>query len=133
MNPTMLYKTPGPYEIHGGHFDYCVVEEEDIAQAQADGWSLTTTEALAAREAKIAADAAAKEAAAEAAAAQALADETKPPTRAELEQMAKSLNLPFDGRTSDKKLAKLIEAATTAPDAVPEPVTPVAPTEAPAA
>lgn len=39
-----------------------------------------------------------------------VADESQP-TRAELEQKANELELKFDGRTSDAKLAKLIESA----------------------
>jgi hypothetical protein len=35
-------------------------------------------------------------------------EEDKPPTRDELEQMAKDLEIKFDGRTSDKKLLALI-------------------------
>lgn len=34
-----------------------------------------------------------------------------PPTREELEQMGKELGLKFDGRTSDKKLNRMIEEA----------------------
>ena len=34
-----------------------------------------------------------------------------PPTRAELEAKATELNIPFNGRTSDKKLGKLIQTA----------------------
>jgi hypothetical protein len=37
-----------------------------------------------------------------------MVDEDAPPTRAELEQMAKELNIKFDGRTSDKKLIAAI-------------------------
>jgi hypothetical protein len=111
MSETMLYKFPGKHEIHGSLFDYIITE--DVEAAQADGWSLTTPEAKAAYIAAQDAAAAAKEDEAEKAAAAALADDT-PPTRAELEQMAKSLSLPFDGRTSDKKLSALITAASAA-------------------
>jgi len=116
-NPTMLYKAPGPYEIHGGHFDYIIVEEEEIEASKANGWHLTTPEAKEAREAQLQAEADAREAEAERLAQIALSDENKPPTRDELEQMATSLGLPFDGRTSDKKLAKLIAAASANSDA----------------
>ncbi|NVO06790.1 MAG: hypothetical protein HXX19_13055 [Rhodoferax sp.] len=127
-NATMLYKCPGPHDIHGGKFDYTIVDEDDIAAAQADGWYLTTPEAKdayqAAQDAEAAAAAAAKQAAedakeaeAEAQALAALADANKPPTRDELEQMATSLGLPFTARTSDKKLSDLIAAASEAPGA----------------
>lgn len=117
MNPTMLYKCPGPHEIHGGQFDYKIVEEEDIDAALADGWSRSTPEAKAAREAELQAAQAAREAEAERLALIALNDANKPPTRAELEQMATSLGLPFTARTSDKKLSDLIAAASEAPGA----------------
>lgn len=118
MNHTMLYKFPGSQEIHGGHFDYIIVEEDEIEAKQAEGWSLTTTEAKAAHEAAVQAEQAAKEAEAERLAALALNDETKPPTREELERMAESLGLPFTSRTTDKKLGQLIAAATST-DAAP--------------
>ena len=117
MNPTMLYKCPGPHDIHGGKFDYIIVEEEEIAATQAAGWYLTTPEAKAARESELQAAAAAKEAEAERIALLALNDATKPPTRDELERMAESLGLPFTARTSDKKLSDLISAATESPGA----------------
>jgi hypothetical protein len=50
-NPTMLYKSPGPHDIHGGKFDYVIVDEEGVDAALKDGWSLTTPEALAKAEA----------------------------------------------------------------------------------
>lgn len=53
-NATMLYKAPGPHDIHGGHFDYTIVdadEEGAIEAAKAEGWHLTTDEAKAANEA----------------------------------------------------------------------------------
>lgn len=50
LNETMLYKCPGPHEIHGGHFDWVIVPEVDIEEAKAQGWHLTTTEARAAME-----------------------------------------------------------------------------------
>lgn len=53
-NATMLYKAPGPHEIHGGHFDTLIVdadEEGQLEAAMADGWHLTTPAALEAKEA----------------------------------------------------------------------------------
>lgn len=98
-NATMLYKAPGPHEIHGGHFDYTVVdadEEGAIEAAKTDGWFETTTEA--------------KEAA-DAAKAKREAELNAPPTRAELEAKAKELDIKFNDKTSDKKLADLIAAS----------------------
>jgi len=44
---TMLYKHPGPHDIHGDKFDYLIVEDDAIEAAIKDGWSLTTDEAKA--------------------------------------------------------------------------------------
>ena len=44
-SPTMLYKHPGPHEIHCSTFDFIIVDECEIAQAIKDGWHLTTDEA----------------------------------------------------------------------------------------
>lgn len=52
-NATMLYKAPGPHEIHGGHFDTLIVDADEEGQLEAamdDGWYLTTPAALAAKE-----------------------------------------------------------------------------------
>lgn len=97
-NATMLYKCPGPHEIHGGHFDYTIIdadEEGAVEAAKADGWFETTTEA--------------KEAA-DIAKAKREAELNAPPTRAELEAKATELGLKFNDKTSDKKLADLIAA-----------------------
>lgn len=47
-NDRMVYKHPGIHEIHGGNYDYKIIDdtEEAIAEALSDGWRLTTTEAL---------------------------------------------------------------------------------------
>lgn len=97
-NATMLYKAPGPHEIHGGHFDYTIVdadEEGAIEAAKADGWFETTTEAKEAGEA----DKAKRE-----------AELNKPPTRKELETKAKELGIQFAKKTTDGELGKLIQA-----------------------
>lgn len=41
----MLYKSPGPHKLHGGDFDYIIVEEAEVDKCVANGWHLTTTEA----------------------------------------------------------------------------------------
>lgn len=94
MSHTMLYKFPGPHEIHGGRFDYTVVPDEQIEQALAEGWHLTTDAAKAAEEAP--------------------QEESAAPTRAELEAKATELGIKFDGRTSDKTLGEKIAAALKA-------------------
>lgn len=95
---TMLYKAPGPHEIHGGHFDYTIVdadEEGAIETAKAEGWFETTTEA--------------KEAS-EVAKTKREAELNAPPSRAELETKANELGIKFNDKMSDKKLADLIAA-----------------------
>ena len=109
---TMLYKAPGPHEIHGGHFDYTIVEDDQIDAALADGWHKTTPEAQAAYEAAKDEEAAQHEAQAEQAAAAVLSDPSKPLTRDQLEDFATRLGIPFSHRVSDKKLKALIEAAS---------------------
>lgn len=52
-NPTMVYKAPGPHPIHGGFFDYKIIdadEEDEVKAAQAEGWFFTTPEAAEAYE-----------------------------------------------------------------------------------
>ena len=98
-NATMLYKAPGPHEIHGGHFDYTIVDadvEGELEQAIEEGWFLTTD--------------AAKEAG-DAVKAKREAELNAPPTRAELETKANELGIKFNDKTSDKKLADLIAAS----------------------
>jgi len=92
----MVYRHPGPHKIHGNLFDYKIVEGElregedasDLDKALADGWYLTTPEAL-----------------------ESVLDDPENPTREELEAKATELGLKFTSRTSDKKLASEIEAA----------------------
>ena len=80
-NSTMLYKKDGSNPIHGGMFDYIIVDSEDIQKAIAEGWHLTTSEAI---------------------------EEKKEQSRSDLEVIAESKGLKFDGRTSDKKLKEMI-------------------------
>ena len=81
-NATMLYKAPGPHDIHGGHFDHIIVdadEEGAIEQAQENGWFLTTPEAKAAYDATKAPEV------------KLPPNDLLGPTRAELEQKANEL------------------------------------------
>ena len=113
--PRMLYKAPGVLAIHGGLFATAIVDDQAaMDDAAADGWCVGTDEAKQAKTDRDTAAVMAAEQAAEAAAVQALADETRPPSRNELEQMATSLALVFHGNTSDKKLTALIKAASEA-------------------
>ena len=100
-NATMLYKAPGPHDIHGGHFDYIVVdvdEEGAIDAAKEAGWFETTAEAKAAFDATKEPEV------------KLPPNDLLPPTRAELEQKANELGIKFNDKTSDKKLGDLIAA-----------------------
>jgi hypothetical protein len=91
--PRMVYKAGGAEEIHGGRFSTLIAHDADeLESALADGWFLTTPEAV------------------EAAKAPATPDDSVPPTRDEIERKAAELGIKFDGRTSDKKLRYMIAA-----------------------
>ena len=47
MPQTMLYKFGGDFPYEGNFFTFTIVNDDDIKQALSDGWSLTTTEAIA--------------------------------------------------------------------------------------
>lgn len=99
-NPTMIYKAPGPHEIHGGHFDYRIIDADDegeLEQAVDDGWHLTTPAALEAHEAGKSGGTKP-------------ADDNAPPTRDELITKAKELGLTFGPNTASKKLGEMIDA-----------------------
>jgi hypothetical protein len=83
-NPTMIYRAGTMLVLDAGHFDYIIVDESQVEMHLAKGWSKSPTlDAL----------------------------DKKAPTRAELEEKARDLQIKFDGRTSDGKLAANIEAA----------------------
>lgn len=108
--PQMLFKAGGLEQFHGGSFSTLVVQDADaLADALSAGWHETTPAAVEAQRAE-------QERAAQAAAAPATLepDDTKPPTRAELEQKAVELGLDFDGRTTDRRLAEKIAAKLAA-------------------
>lgn len=86
----MLYKHGGKHLIHGGKFDYTIVDADIdgvIEEALAQGWHLTTTEA---KNATIDSN---------------LDGEI---TRSELEAKAKELNIPFRSNTKDETILKAI-------------------------
>ena len=94
---TMLYKAPGPHEIHGGRFDYTIVDDDQVEATLAAGWYLTTTEAKDAHQAAL------QEAA-----------DNAPPTREELKRKADELGLTYAGNVSTERLAAMVEAALKA-------------------
>jgi hypothetical protein len=94
--PRSLFKSPGDQWVGGGSF--AIEHVEDLAQykaAKAAGWLDSVPEALDAwRNGAVAA----------------VADDA-PPTRAEMEQQAKTLGIKFDGRTTDSALLRKISEA----------------------
>ena len=96
MFPVFVYKSPGNRKLGKKSYRYVsVMDEIEMAEKLAEGWFATREEAIAGK---------------------ALVEEFEKievvdaaPTRAELEQMAKTLNIKYDGRTSDKKLNALID------------------------
>lgn len=92
--PAFVYKSPGRKgKVRNKTYDWSPVQnEEELAAKLAQGWYATRDEAFAPKTPK-----------------QPEVKDDAPPTRAELEQKAKELGLKFDGRTSDRKLLKMIE------------------------
>jgi hypothetical protein len=97
--PRMIYQVGDQEAMHGSHFNYMTVEDQDTLDALLSmGWHMTTEEA---KNAAIvlpepvtgAID---------------TVDEDSEPTRAELEMKANELGIKFDGRTTDRKLNTLI-------------------------
>lgn len=111
--PKMLFQYPGREAFQDGLYSHCIVHDEDEhADALNDGWHEDPPAARRAHEESLAHAAAETEAAAAARDAEELERlKTAPPTRDEMETQATNLGLKFDGRTSDKKLLGLIEAA----------------------
>lgn len=102
--PKMLYRFGGEVEIDGDKFTTLIVDDSEAADAAlADKWFETASQSK-----QAAAD---EKAAADAALAQQVVNDEAPPTRDELERKARELEIKFDGRTGDKKLAHMIAAA----------------------
>lgn len=93
MSTTAVYRYPGPFDIHGGKYDFRAVPDGEVDTYLADGWHLTTPEAKAAHEDKTAAPVV-----------PVVPDDDAPVTRSELEQKAAELGVKVDGRWSDKRL-----------------------------
>jgi hypothetical protein len=101
--PQMIYRVGGHHELHGFIYRFKIASadsDEDLAAAKQAGWHETTTAAVEAHEAEVAA------------AAQAAAN--LPPTRAELELKATQLGIAFKASTSDEALLKSISAKLAA-------------------
>jgi hypothetical protein len=95
--PTIVYKCPGNHQRAGGTYDLLpVVDSAELSVALSGGWFLTLPEAIEGKAVEPADDA--------------------PPTRTELEAKASELGLKFDGRTTDRRLAELIDGALSQED-----------------
>jgi hypothetical protein len=107
--PTFVYKPKGPGKFKGKRYSYRAVEDEAERQLMLrEGWMATREEACGfAPPAPVVESVVAE-----------LVEEDAPPTRDELEQMAKELGVKFDGRTSDKKLLALIGEKVEGDDGV---------------
>jgi hypothetical protein len=88
----MVYRCPGPHQRPGGTFEFKgVVSTAEHEEARQAGWFDTLPEAIAGK-------ASLKE----------LPPDELPPTRGELEQKARELNIKFDKKLSDEALGKKI-------------------------
>lgn len=47
MSQTMLYKFGGDFPYEGNFFTFTIINDKDIENALLDGWSFTTTDAIA--------------------------------------------------------------------------------------
>lgn len=50
LNSQMLYRYPGPHNIHNDMYDYIIVHKDDVEKTIKNGWYKSTTEAKAAAE-----------------------------------------------------------------------------------
>ena len=92
--PTLVYKCPGDHQCPRGTFSYKAIENEaELVAAKESGWFLNLMDAVEGKELVVES-----------------AEEVEPPTREELEQKAKELDIKFDGRTTDSALARKIES-----------------------
>jgi hypothetical protein len=87
--PTIVYKCPGAHACTGGTYAYQGADDEaSLSRLLSAGWFRTLPEAISGEH-----------------------EDNSAPTREELEAKASELNIAFDGRTTDKKLAEKIEAS----------------------
>lgn len=100
----MLYKAPGPHLLHGYKqgLNHVVVEDDQVDDALAAGWFMTTTEAVNAYAEKLVADAKAQAVEAE----KKTEDE-----RGTLIDKAKALGIEVDGRWGNARIKQAIADA----------------------
>lgn len=102
--PRLVYKCPGPHRKRGHSYRYqgCV-DADQFAVLAKQGWFPSFEEAIVGNQIEEIVEAV--QAADEA------IDEIGEPTRDEMEQKARELEIPFNSRTSDKVLAQRIADA----------------------
>lgn len=109
--PSTVYRCPGPHQgLPGTTYESRgVVDEAELAARLAEGWHATLPAAAEAflNPPALVVEPAPVEPVPESPAPVVPADD-EPPTRAELEQKARELGIRFDGRTTDRRLLKLI-------------------------
>jgi hypothetical protein len=111
--PTFVYKPKGPGKFKRKRYSYRAVEDEAERQMMLrEGWMATREEACGFAPPSPVVEPVVESVVAE------VVEEDAPPTRDELEQMAKELGVKFDGRTSDKKLLALIGEKVEGDDGV---------------
>lgn len=97
--PVLVYKTPGRFRFRNGKtYRYASMTcQEELDSYLGDGWHLSKEDAILGKkvEAPIIEP----------------VDDNAPPTREEMQAKATELGLKFDGRTSDRKLLKMIADA----------------------
>ena len=94
----IVYRCPGPHQRPGGTYDFRgVTSQEEEAELLSQGWFGTVPEAIAGKASLVE-----------------LPPDVSPPTREELEQKAKELNIKFDKKMSDEVLSKKIADAVGA-------------------
>ena len=91
--PRMVYRLGSMVELEGARYDWAIANADDFAQMEREGWRL---DIYAAKEAKHEIEE--------------VKEAQEVLTRASLESKAKAKGIKFDGRTSDKKLAALVES-----------------------
>lgn len=85
--PNLVYRKHGPHHCKGGTYQFMQVRDDsELETAIAEGWFLSIEDALS-------------------------GVNSSAPTREEMEIKARELDLKFDGRTSDRKLMEMINAA----------------------
>ena len=102
----MLYKEGGKHKLHGGNFDYTIVDELEVDQALEDGWFKTTTEA---KEANT--DSGPVDDIIDSNTDDEGLDDNAVPTREEMEAKAKELGIRFPANIKDATLLSKINEA----------------------